>query len=722
MGDFVTLQRLDPAYRACFADGSELLVRSDRDAMAEEIRSVCGPEAVTEYERYCGWLERLFRLEMRSFLARNYDGPLDLVRPLAPALQLLALGGVGRLDRRVRRAFTDERLQRLFSFQALYAGVAPQQALAMLAVISYMDVVAGVWFPTGGIHAVATGLAAAADKGGVRLHLGVPAQRVILAGGDRGPVRGVVTADGYFPADVVVCNGDLPGAYSLVPGLPLPRRLRDPHLSPSALVWHAGVRGRPGEAVAHHNIHFGSQWQGSFRALIDQGRRMPDPSLLVSVPTLSDPSLAPHGSSVLYALEPVPNLRSGIDWERERDAAEATFRRRLDALGYPVDDVAVSRLVDPVDWSRAGHVGGTPFSLSHRFLAVGAVPTVQRREAGPRPAVHGMRHRPRNRRAHGAPVGPAGRRPRRPGDGPMIDTAVPTELHAAYARCRQLTRAHGTTYFWATQLLPARCRPHVYALYGFCRHADDIVDSLDGSDLEGRAEALALLGDQLRRALRGEAVDRTADPVVAAVAHTAGAYGIDPTCFERFLRSMTTDLDSRPLRDVGRLARLHGRVGGGDRRDDAAHPRARRPRRLRTGPGSGPGVPAHQLPPRRRRGPRPRSRLTSRRRISVVSTPTPGPAGSTTRGAMLMAFEIQRARQLYEVADDGIALLPAWSARSITTARILYARILDEIYANDHDVFHRRARVSTTRKILVTARVALTPAPSWSHSPEAAPR
>ena len=101
---------------------------------------MCGPEAAIEFERYCGWLDAFIGSRCRSFLARNYDGPLDLVRPLARPCSCSPLGGVGRLDRRVRRAFTDERLQRLFSFQALYAGVAPQQALAMLAVITYMDV------------------------------------------------------------------------------------------------------------------------------------------------------------------------------------------------------------------------------------------------------------------------------------------------------------------------------------------------------------------------------------------------------------------------------------------------------------------------------------------------------------------------------------------------------------------------------------------------------
>jgi phytoene synthase len=69
----------------------------------------------------------------------------------------------------------------------------------------------------------------------------------------------------------------------------------------------------------------------------------------------------------------------------------------------------------------------------------------------------------------------------------------------------------------------------------------------------------------------------------------------------------------------------------------------------------------------------------------------------------LMRFEIDRARQLYASADVGIALLPPWSARAIRTARVLYARILDEIEAQDHDVFSRRARVPTMRKLTVAA-------------------
>ena len=60
--------------------------------------------------------------------------------------------------------------------------------------------------------------------------------------------------------------------------------------------------------------------------------------------------------------------------------------------------------------------------------------------------------------------------------GPAAPAAA--TLTAAYERCRQLNYRHGTSYYLATQLLPAWKRPHVHALYGFARYADEIVDDL----------------------------------------------------------------------------------------------------------------------------------------------------------------------------------------------------------------------------------------------------
>ncbi len=71
--EFVDLAPVDPIYRATFADGSTIRVRRDRDAMVEEIRSVCGARDAAAFDAFCDWLGGLYRLEMTHFIDRNYD-------------------------------------------------------------------------------------------------------------------------------------------------------------------------------------------------------------------------------------------------------------------------------------------------------------------------------------------------------------------------------------------------------------------------------------------------------------------------------------------------------------------------------------------------------------------------------------------------------------------------------------------------------------------------
>jgi phytoene desaturase len=372
MDELLDLQPVDPAYRACFADGTELRVRRGRDAMRDEIRDVCGDRDARSFDSFCDWLTRLYDLEMPNFIARNYDSPLDLARPLGPALALLRLRGFRRLTTVVNDWFDDERLRRIFSFQSMYAGLAPYEALAIYGVITYMDTVAGVYVPRGGMHALPVALAEAAVKAGADIRYGCRVERITRRDGDAGPVTGVQLATGEtLRADRVVCNADLPVAYrELLPGLTAPRVARRGAYSPSCVVWHAGVRGPLPSGTDHHNIHFGRQWDESFRALMRDGRPMPDPSVLVTVPTRTDPSLAPGGRNVLYALEPMPNLDGCVDWARHRDRARDRLVATVSALGYPID-AEVEMFVDPDDWRRAGMERGTPFALAHRFFQTG---------------------------------------------------------------------------------------------------------------------------------------------------------------------------------------------------------------------------------------------------------------------------------------------------------------------------------------------------------------
>ncbi len=379
MADFVTIKPVDPMYRACYTDGSELLVRHGRDAMTEEVRGFAGPKEAEAFGRFSGWLEQLYTHEMRSFIDTNLDSPLDLVKPWRDGLALVRLGGFGKLGKKVASFFEDERLQRIFSFQSMYAGLAPYEALAIYAVITYMDSIQGVFVPEGGMHQMAAGLATAVEKAGVDIRYSTPVQRI--ARRSDGSVMGVEVGQAspsgetdveLIEADAVVCNPDLPVAYRelLGPDVKPPRAARNGKYSPSCLLWVAGVKGTPPPEAAHHNIHFGDGWDSAFQAIIKDGERMPDPSILVTLHSLDDPTLAPDGHSSIYVLEPTPNLSGKIDWSRERDRIVESLKSQTASYGYPTD-VVVEEVYDPTDWERMGMEQGTPFALAHTFFQTG---------------------------------------------------------------------------------------------------------------------------------------------------------------------------------------------------------------------------------------------------------------------------------------------------------------------------------------------------------------
>jgi 15-cis-phytoene synthase len=294
------------------------------------------------------------------------------------------------------------------------------------------------------------------------------------------------------------------------------------------------------------------------------------------------------------------------------------------------------------------------------------------------------------------------RRLRSPGSPPARNLAVPPSLRDAYRQCRRLARRHGTTYYWATRLLPAAHRPHVQALYGFCRHADEIVDAQDGASVDRRRDRLDALAARLRAVLATGSRDPAVEAPIAAVAHTAATFAIDPSCFDRFLRSMAMDLTVGNYRTWDDLC---------DYMDGSAAVigemmlpvlGCRDPRAV--GPARDLGL-AFQLTNFLRdvgedldRG---RVYLPGEdlERFGVDIT-----ARRVTPGwRALVRFETERAAALYSSADEGIELLPGWSAPSIRTARVLYAGILDRIVANDYDVFSMRARVPTVTKLAVAA-------------------
>jgi phytoene synthase len=280
---------------------------------------------------------------------------------------------------------------------------------------------------------------------------------------------------------------------------------------------------------------------------------------------------------------------------------------------------------------------------------------------------------------------------------------VNVTLDESYERCRALNKRYGTTYYWSTFVLPRVKRHHVWALYAFCRHADDIVDDLGSTTVEVREKALDDFGDRFFADLDA---GRSDDPVLKAVVHTVRAFDIDPGCFERFLRSMAMDLTvTRYATWDDLLAYMDGSAAViGEMMLPILEPHTSDA----LGPARDLGN-AFQLTNFLRdvaedldRG---RVYLPQEDLERFGADPWARTADDAWRA--LMRFEIERARALYRSADRGVAMLPPASARCISAARTLYSEILEHIEAADYDVFARRATVPTRRKASMAARMVL---------------
>ena len=367
MKDWLDLIPLRPLYRAFYHDGSQLDVYPDTKEMEAEIAKVIGPEEAIGYRNYVEFVTKLYKYEINDFIDRNIDSPFGLLTP--NLARLIAIGGFRKLSPKVSQFLKDPRTQKVYSFQAMYAGVSPQQALAIYAVIAYMDSVNGVFFPRGGMHAVPRALAAAAEKHGVKFKYSTTAATIEKS---NGRATAVITTDGErIPCDALILNPDLPVAWKELIGKE-PWSIKRLNYSPSCVTMLVGSK-KSYDHIAHHNIHFGASWDGVFDELINKKILMTDPSILVTVPSLDDKSLTPPGKESYYVLFPTPNLDADIDWKVTGPKYRDQMVKTLEQRGYTDfgDSIEVEHLTTPLDWEAQGMERGAPFASAHTFFQTG---------------------------------------------------------------------------------------------------------------------------------------------------------------------------------------------------------------------------------------------------------------------------------------------------------------------------------------------------------------
>lgn len=274
-------------------------------------------------------------------------------------------------------------------------------------------------------------------------------------------------------------------------------------------------------------------------------------------------------------------------------------------------------------------------------------------------------------------------------------------LRTSYKECKRLNSLHGKTYYLATLLLPKSKRPHVHALYGFARYADEIVDDLKSTfTVAEKAEILKSWGDGVLADIRRGISD---DHVGRALVNTIHEFEIPIEYFEAFLRSMTMDLSISSYQSYDDLMEyMYGSaavIG------------------LEMVPILG-GTSAEAFEAAQKLGIafqlanfiRDIGEDLERGRIYIplgelaafgVSPQALQKRILTPEIKLALKFQIDRVRRLQREAVVGISLLDPASQPCINAASELYCGIVDEVEKINFDIFNKRAKTSTGRRLRV---------------------
>ncbi len=314
--DFYKLIRLDPSYRVIAKNGEAVDIPAD----------------MTELENLFERFEPGSSIRLKKFLkeaAYKYDiGINELV--YKPGLSLFEfadirlLSGLLRMDvitsmrKHIGKVVSNPFLTELLEFPLLFLGALPENTPALYSLMNYADMQLGTWYPQGGMFKVIEAFTKISGELGVQLVLNQEVKHIHTK---NGKAISVQTKDGIYEADVFVGTADYHHIDQMLLD-PENRAYSEAYwdkrkMAPSCLLYFVGIDKRI-QNLKHHNLFFDADFNLHSKEIYTTPKWPGDPLFYLSVPSKTDPGVAPEGCENLSLLIPIsPGLEG--DTENIRD-------------------------------------------------------------------------------------------------------------------------------------------------------------------------------------------------------------------------------------------------------------------------------------------------------------------------------------------------------------------------------------------------------------------
>lgn len=362
--DYYTLLRLDPYYRVFFSPEEKVDISADR-ASVRAIFDRFEPDGGKRLETYLEMARYKYDVAMKEFLYKEYTNLFRFFN-FRIATQGLKMDIFVSLDRFVRKFFKDRRARQILEYAMVFLGASPDNAPALYSIMSHVDLNLGVWYPEGGLNAVALGMEKLCRELGVTFRYDTPATGYRFEGKR---IAAVTIHGGEIPCDTVIANAD--GFHADRELLPPQKAARSRRwwdtrvVAPSMFILYLGIEGKVPELV-HHNLYFQQDWSDHFDAIFKHPRWPDDPCFYLSCPSKTEKGVAPDGMENLFVLVPVAPGLDDSDAVRESYAARVMDQIERVTHMRIRDRIKVKRIYSHRDFAADYNAfKGTALGLAH---------------------------------------------------------------------------------------------------------------------------------------------------------------------------------------------------------------------------------------------------------------------------------------------------------------------------------------------------------------------
>jgi len=326
--DYYELVRLDPSYRVFFGKDDVVdLPTSEKDQ--EELFESFEKGSTNSLRKFLKEARYKYEVGINEFVFKPGHSVMEFaeLRLLISAIRLQLFQSMAR---HVRKLFKHPKLLKILEFPVLFLGATPQKTPALYSLMNYADMRLGTWYPQKGMFEVVKAMVSLAEELGVTFLYN---QEVLKVDVSDGLAKKVVTASATFEMDIIVGSADyqhldqqvLEKNYRNYTGKYWESRV----MAPSSLLFYIGLNKRVTNLL-HHNLFFDEDFNQHAVDIYDKPAWPEKPLFYVSVPSLTDNTLAPEGHENVFILIPLaPGLE---DNEEKRQFYFDLVMNRLEKL------------------------------------------------------------------------------------------------------------------------------------------------------------------------------------------------------------------------------------------------------------------------------------------------------------------------------------------------------------------------------------------------------